>query len=397
MTGRSDTPRLVVGLVGLGYRPHRTASDKNFMRDLAHALAEEGRCRPLVLGLGGPRTTGWDEGPSSAVAFEIVPRPLHRTPQRDTEPVHHKHGPVREYVERTASLAPVLSWVLRHKRTDGMSHVHLFDNLGPATPFAFAASGVTHSVSLFSSTGLSDDPRRRALWLSSLRGATSVIVPNEALRSALRAAGLRRVEVVPWTTRGRRDTLLRQPGNAERVVWSGPLQGTTEAEVERAADVLRRCGCDPGIDAEMWPKPEHAEWVSAIAAAHRVPVRVVETPFPGALRDASVLVSPVLREGAVVAPPLTWIEAVDEGCIVVTTDCGGIPADLLDSGWVTASRSPDPSSLAQVVLEALRRRKHLGDPPRTSIRDVSRAYEGVWERGQVPRARRVLRGERGGV
>jgi len=110
----------------------------------------------------------------------------------------------------------------------------------------------------------------------------------------------------------------------------------------------------PDVDVEVWPKPEYVSEYSTIAATRHIPLHVPGAAFLDDLSQVRVLVSPVPGSDYIVAPPLTWLEAVASGCTVVTTPCRGLPAPLLEGGGVVVARDRSVPALQAAVAAAWR-------------------------------------------
>lgn len=355
----STTPNrgnCAVILVGIAYYPAKSPSDKIFMRDVACAAREDYGMDVRVVSIA--ETRRWVATPPQTSDSDLeptyVPRPFHKvTAVTSGSLAHRRHGAVREYAEKTSavlSLAPVLA---RLRGSSGARYVHFFDNLGPAAGVVARSVGLRAGVTLLASNGSSRSLARRAYWRASFVGVHDVVAGSEELARDLAENGVRVRAVIPWAA----SVVAREPSvpfSARRkVVWAGPLQCSAGDELRLAAATMASLAGDvPDSEPEVWPKPEFASTYSQIAQAYRVPVRVPGSGFLDDLSRVRVLVSPVPGSGCIVAPPLTWLEAVESGAVVVTTPCRGLPAPLVEGGGVVVAKDRSAPALRDAILAA---------------------------------------------
>lgn len=370
-------------LVGLNYRPGWTASDKNFMRGLVSASVAEG-LQPIVLSIG--RVDGVLAeavgGERHATVYSLA-RPLHpRRPGAEMTPSAHRHFHERrliEYAERVLcclALRRRIAWAARRHQAVA---VHYFDNLGPG--MRFAAGRLPSALTLIGSTGSRENLVRRALWRTSLGRIDSLVCGSVELAESVPAVCRNRVTVIPWAAADAfepADAALA-PRDRSLVVWSGPLQGGTERELRVALEAMRLARRSaPEMDLRIWPKPEYAAGVEATVGA--CGGAVVESPgrgFAARLREARILVSPVMSAQTVVGPPLTWLEAVACGVTVVSTPCLGVSRELLESGAIVLAESTSVESVARAIVQAWETQVPW-PVSLPSIEDAAKAYAMVW-------------------
>jgi len=345
-------------LVGIAYYPAKSASDKTFLREVALAAEEDHGIDVRVVSIA--ETRQWIATPPQTCdarpPLVYSPRPFHAvTEETRGSLAHERHGALREYAERTSAalaLAPVLT---RLRAESGARYVHFFDNLGPAAGAVARVVGLRSGVTLLSSNGSSNSLMRRVYWRASFIGTHDVVAGSDELARDLLQSGVRVRAVIPWAAsvdpRG-----ATAPYSARRkLVWAGPLQCSSAGELRLAlAPMSDLADSMPDVAAEVWPKPEYVCEYSAIAETYGVPVRVPGAAFLDELSQVRVLVSPVPGSEYIVAPPLTWLEAVSCGCTVVTTPCRGLPAPLVEAGAVIVARDRSVPALNEAIATAWR-------------------------------------------
>jgi hypothetical protein len=343
-------------LVGIAYYPAKSASDKTFMRDVAHAAREEHGLDVRVVSIA--ETRNWVATPpqrsDSTLEPTYAPRPFHRvTAVTQGSLAHRRHGAVRDYAEKTStvlSLGPVLA---RLRDSSGARYVHFFDNLGPTTGLVARSLGLRAGVTLLSSHGNSRSIARRAYWRASFLGVHDIVAGSDELARDLRRSGVRVRAVIPWAASVEPAAAFTPFSARRKVVWAGPLQCSAADELGLTAAAMATLPrALPDAEPEVWPKPEFVSAYSKIAQAFALPVHVANSGFLDDLSRVKVLVSPVPSSDYIVAPPLTWLEAVESGCVVVTTPCRGLPTQLVESGGIVVARNCSVPALNEAIAKA---------------------------------------------
>jgi hypothetical protein len=346
---------MTVVLVGLAYYPCRSASDKNFMRDVAIAASRDHGVDLVLVSVAENR--GWAPPAGERDAFAdifFVPRPFHSARRDSTGTLAHpRHGRLREYAERTVAAVALIPLLRRLRDDRGARYVHFFDNLGPGAAVAARSLGLRCGVTILGSNTAERRGLRRVFWRASTTGVHDVVAGSEALRDELEGDGVAVRDVIPW---GPSRTLMPHgPAYAERktVVWTGPLgsSGPFEARLTARAMALARRRL-PEMRPCVWPKPEYVHEYTAIARESGVDVETPGRDFLRMLGEAKILVSPVADAASLVRPDLTWLEAAQLGATVVTTPCRGLDDTLIRAGSVVVAAELSVVALADAIVQA---------------------------------------------
>ena len=373
-------------LVGLAYAPLKPASDKTFMRDVVQAVAAAGRLRPIVLSVTSCAQVVAQRcgasGEDCLVPIFMRPRAMHPAEPPCDRPsalgrADRRHPPAREYLERSLTCLRIWRFARWAKRRYGVRHVHFFDNLGPLMAPAVARAGLTCGATMHASTGDASSRSRPSLWRASLRHVDSVVAGSDDMGALLESCGVHVDTVIPWGPSPRPGLELPPATERDLVVWAGPVQGMRERELELAAQAMRAAAdAVDGMRLEVWPKPSAVRYLE-IAKRHGIPGTVHEDAFLDELPRIRVLVSPTPSPDVVVAPPLTWLEAIQAGAIVVTTPCRGIPRELLEAGRMVVASGRTPTDLRDAIVRAWEGEPRDGDHRWTS-QDAALRYEELW-------------------
>lgn len=357
-------------LVGVGLFRHRVAGDKNFFTRLIPLLAPS--CESIdVLSVNDAFGRQHEEMNGCVVTYHNVGRAFHFgdrgrffSGQGTLLDYHHKHKPFQEMCEillTTIRQIPRLRRIVRDHQVDV---VHFMDNMGPSMRLAKNVLGgpmVTHSAMAY-------DPRGRCYKryiLLSMASLDKIIPYSEAYARKLEEMGIdpRRMEVIRWGVEPKQSELSDEkkaqvraaygvPPDARLLLWSGFIQQIGERDFRAAVELARRVTeVRPNCRFIFAFKPSsfRVEFKELESAAIRVATNVEH--FAELVEAADMFYSPLVRSDLIVAPPLTWLEAMSVGTPVITTAAGGVDEVVKhgETGFVARSFS----ELANVVTEAI--------------------------------------------
>jgi glycosyltransferase involved in cell wall biosynthesis len=341
-------PRVL--FIGAGYFPRRTAGDKNFFVDLVRALA--GRLpRVAVLSVNDlPPGRSVQETPHGPVPLWNVRRALHRghgeryfREAGGTWSYHHLHGPVRETIERHLTLIALRPRLAALVRTEGIDVIHFMDNFGPAMAWLRRELGTV----AVTATALRYDPGRGGVYRryldASFRALDGVACLTDAYREILAELGVaeERLATLRWgpapefaVDAARRAAAGARYGigpGTPLFLWAGFVQQVAHDSLLATHALARTLTARvPDLHFVFALKPESWREEFRALAGDRIHVESACPDFPALLARADCLVSPVLRAGSTVAPPLTWIEAMALGTPVATTAALGVSEAIAD-------------------------------------------------------------------
>ena len=367
---------LNVLMFGTGYFPRRTAGDKNFFVDLVSALRSRLGGLAILSVNDGPSEPTTQDTPGGPVPIWNVRRALCRgNPERyfheagGTWSYHHHHRPLREAIERQLTVASLRRRLVDLTRSAGVDVVHFIDNFGPAMPWIRQQlPGVAVTA-----TALRYDPRGKAYRHyigASFRGLDGVACLTDAYRGILAAIGVRAetLATLRWgpapsfaVSPARRDAVTQHFGLATEAplfLWTGFLQQVAAESLHESAALARALvGQAPDLHFAFVFKPESWRDEFRALAGERIHVEAGSADFLALLARADCLVSPVVRTGSTVAPPLTWIEAMALGTPVATTAALGVDETVTsgENGIV----APTTAALEAPLLQLLSARTRL--------------------------------------
>lgn len=396
-----------VVLVGVNFTPRRATGDKNFWAALLPLLAGH-LDRISIVSIRDEEVPGERLQIDDCVVDIRYVRPALRERGGDRSrgiPLLHwrggSHPRLAGLISKqvvTRHVSAELAAVLRERPG---SRVHLMDNFGPANHL-LARTARRHGAAV-SVSAIAYERRGRRVYDSFLRlsyraKGLHVVALSRGLEARLRglAAGPRHVSRIPWgvrpaapvTDEARRAARERLGLHPDRpvVLWAGFIQQVREPDFKlahRLATTAHGAGLDAAFVFAFKPETFRPEY-SALHAPDKG-ILVFPTPvetFRDAMAAADLLLSPIEDRDCIVAPPLTWIEAMSSGLPVVTTDVPGA-SELVEHG-TTGFLAGDERDLGERLAEACGAYGAMRDACRAKVAadynldTIKQAYLTLW-------------------
>jgi glycosyltransferase involved in cell wall biosynthesis len=348
-----------MAFIGVGYFPSRMTSEKNFFLDLISRL--RGNVDDvIVLSINDQDAPEFSQGTlHGPVPVYNFKRPFHWNAARryyrqlnGIHAYHHRHGVVREMVEKFTCL-----WVhLRRIRAIMDAHrvdvVYFMDNFGFGMRYLRRVLGIK---TVFVASNY--DPRGRLynrMQKLFLGGLDLVVTYSAAYKQILAEIGVdgRKVKLLHWgidstaiaplSPNAKADTrrIHGVPEGRRLVLWTGYIQQIQERDfflTVEVANALR--GRRDDVEFIFCFKPETYKPQYSKAGGPGVRVIRGTADFRSLLGAADLLISPTYKMASTVSPPLTWAEAMAMGVPVLTTSVKGAEEIIDDgvSGFITRS------------------------------------------------------------
>ncbi|MGI0132387.1 MAG: glycosyltransferase family 4 protein [Thermoplasmata archaeon] len=289
-------------------------------------------------------------------------------------------GAITNYGSKLLTLPRVIRAVREKAHDQHADVVHFVDNLGPAVwPFVARLE-----IPAFASA-ITYDPRYvfyDSFLRASFEGFSGVGATSDTFRERLVEIGLprRRLRTVRWGAdpneyvpapdRAALKAKLGLPPTTPLVFWAGYIQQITEADFRlayRAVVEARRTV--PELVAYFCFKPAHFRPSFHDLSGPNIRLVGDGASFALARSAADLFLSPVTRGRSILAPPLTWVEAMMQGLPILTTPCGAA-SEILDHG--RAGEAVEWDRLSARIVELVRDPTRLSDL-RTRARDWAAA------------------------
>ena len=334
-----------VMLVGVGFFPRAMAGDKNFWIRIAPLLQERG-ARLVALSINDK--TGSEET-SGGLKIINLKRSFHLgNPERffssigDAVDYKHKHHRAADSLELLLTAARNLRAIRSTIQAEGTQVVHFMDNMGPA--MRFLKSRIPEAIFTNSQIRYNGGRMYDAYVRASMLGLDATVAYSDSCRQLLIKAGLppKQIQVIRWgvkpdevepdpqRTQATRSELGVLEGE-NLILWSGIISHIQGPEFEAGVSAARDIAAGrPDCRFVFSFKPLCFSPKFKRFEAERVSVRGDIYDFQAALAAADFFYSPTHKPDAHVAPPLTWIEAMNFGAPVITTRTPGVEEVIED-------------------------------------------------------------------
>lgn len=353
---KNEHSKLRVLLIGIGYFPYRVTGDKNFFVQLAPIIAEH-LDNLVILSINDQKEESCTQlSKKDNITIFNLGRSLHLRDKKrfygregNLRYYHHFHRPVQEIIERYVTLylsLPKISTIITNYRIDV---IQFMDNCGPSMNLIkrkFKKQTVCYSAMAYIPRGLFYD-RYLTYCFKNLdyvvpysqaykRKLVELGLPESTLRVIRWGVDIPRSEISENEKRRVKCSLGCRP-DVKLVLWSGFIQQVEEEEFYQALNLA------VGIVKEFdtWEflftfKPEGYKKRYALAEKRGIKIRTNIQDFLTLLESVDLFFSPIRSLNSIVAPPLTWLEAMARKTPIISTRVGGV-GEIIDdriSGFV---------------------------------------------------------------
>ena len=399
-------------LVGLNYTPRRGTSDKNFWSALVPKVAENLdrvtviSVRPETIGRETMRVGGCELETRYIDPALFAPGGVIQIGGRRSTPRGGSYRRTIGLIEKQLVVRRIVSELATILGDRPAQAVHLMDNFGPGN--RLIARAVRKHGARLSVTSIAYERRGRRLYdrflqLSYASRDLRVVALSHRLRARLRDLGVSAEAIthIPWgvapghvALSGDRDEARRKAGIPPQVpvfLWAGFIQQVREADFELAyklATESRARGLEATFVFAFKPetfRPSYGPLDRPDAGVRVMPTAPEE--FAAVVAASDALFSPIFDRDCIVAPPLTWIEAMAAGLPVLTTDVPGAE-ELIDVGK-TGYLASDEEQLIERLFLLADDHTRMTEACRAKVEadynldDIGQAYLAFWFRETV--------------
>ena len=176
------------------------------------------------------------------------------------------------------------------------------------------------------------------------------------------------------------------------VLWSGPLQGTTEEDFLFSIEIAKKViSAQKNVLFVFTFKIDYRK--SEYMAFENNNLKVIETSqeeFVSLLSISHLFLSPITNRNRTVAPPLTWIEAMMFSVPIVTTPVDGVDEIVRDN--VNGIVGSDISNISKKIINTLKnneKMKLFSEKAKErvtneyNIKNIAKEYIQLWKKGVV--------------
>lgn len=250
-------------------------------------------------------------------------------------------------VEKFIDGLKVSSLIKRINENGYFSHVHLMDNFGLANREIGKGNNYRVSVSAVSYKGISEIIYDRFLRLSYSSKDLIVVTYSASYREKLKSLGIPAEKIIhiPWGIKIDKEANFIDKNEAKKklslpldrslFLWAGYIQQIQKKDLMFAYEIARKA-IEKGLKASFYfaLKPESVD--EAVLRLNGPQKDILfkltsKNEFLNLMRAADIFFSPISNKKIILAPPLTWLEALKEGLPILTTRAGGVE-EVIENG-----------------------------------------------------------------
>ena len=334
-------------LVGLDFQNKKSSGDKNFWVDLISLLAH--RLKRIDILSIRKETEKKQEFLINGCRINIkflLPRLLENPEAAREKKFFWKSGTFPSWlgiIEKTIGIKQIIQELLSLKEKNPFQHVHFMDNFGFGNRLISRAIRMPVTVSAMAYQGKKPEYIYNSyLRLSYDAPYFKIVAYNDTLRNKLIEIGIdsKKVYSIPWGVyiNNRRivsdsekagiKSKLNIPSNRPLILWSGYIQQIQREDFLYSYNIAKKA-LKNGLQATFFFafKPESFERPFTKLMGldnNKIIVKATDIEeFQNLIRCCDVFFSPILNKRVVLAPPLTWIELLNNGVPIITTPVPG--------------------------------------------------------------------------
>ncbi len=368
--------------IGCGYFPFRVSGDKNFFLQLLPKLSRD--INITIMSVNDMKNVSYQEAINNQIKIYNISRPLHITSHKRFKYINgacksynHQHKIYQEIPEKFLSLWLNKNLLRNIIKKHKIEIVLFMENFGPAMIWVKKRFPKLYVCCV----GMNYNPRSK-LYNQYLRycfgNIDKVIVYTTTYKQKLMEIGVnpQKVHMIRWGVnilpeeiasfgKGRiRRKYIAKP-DKKMILWSGFIQQIQKADFMATIAFAKKFYRNHrDVEFVFALKPEFGSKKYLEQSSEGVKVISNIENFRNLLQSADIFLSPVLKTNSIVAPPLTWIEAMSYGLPILTTEVGGVDEIVVHNktGFVVK----DYKHLEMGLLKALATMKHKGEEIRRS-------------------------------
>jgi len=226
-------------------------------------------------------------------------------------------------------------------------HIHLMDNFGPANRIIVNSTRASVSVSAVTYRGLNKLIYDIFIKISYDINKLKIICRSVAFAKKLQSIGIAhdRILHIPWGIKidkiASRENRLKMkqklsfPNNMPLYLWSGYIQPHGPKDF-LAAYQTAKIALEKGLNAIFYfafnLESINNKIIKLNDPTNRIYVQATNNnEFLDLMKAADIFYSLIENKNAILAPPLTWIEALGHGLPILTSMAGGVE-EIIDAG-----------------------------------------------------------------
>ncbi len=250
-------------------------------------------------------------------------------------------------VEKVLNSRRILKELKKIYQEEPYAHIHIMDNMGFTNRIIAGKAPSAVSVSAMAYQGRRERIYHKYLLLSYKHRNITVVPYSYSFAKKLQQIGIAKDKIkhIRWGVKVKKEDGYKYKERYKKKIgldtdkplflWAGYIQQIGPKDFILAYDSAKKALKD-GLPATFFfafKREEKAkEFRNLNNAKQGIIVRATKVEEFALLRKAAdVFYSPVYNKKVILAPPLTWIEALNEGSPIVTTDVPGAD-EIVDNG-----------------------------------------------------------------
>jgi len=338
-------------LIGINYSPRRSSGDKNFWVDIIQEISKfTNRITIVSIRRSSQLTESFSVNNCSITIHYISPKFLESPSNNYTwKRIFWNGGAFPRglgVVEKLLNTRSILKVLYRLHNEHPYDHIHLMDNFGFGNPLIAANAHTCVSVSAMAYQGGKQNQFYNLfLKLCYFHSNLTVVPYSNSYKDKLVNIGVnaKRICRIHWGVVPTNQTKSTRPDEKPIILWTGYIQQIKRDDFMYALQIAKRA-IHQGIQASFFFafKPESFEDGFEQYHNPEVGITVKSTTvqeFTELKNKVSIMFSPVIGMSTILAPPLSWLEMLNAGIPIVTTDAPGASEAIIDglTGYIARS------------------------------------------------------------
>ncbi len=359
-------------LIGMNYRPIRTSGDKNFWVDLIQEIScNFTRITVISVRQNSQPTESLKINNCLVTINYIRPKFLESPDATYTWKSLFWNGGAFPrglgVIEKLLNVKSILHMLHNIMIEHPYDHIHLMDNFGFGNPLIATSTRTSVSVSAMAYQGKKHNFLYNMFLKACYSHSNLTVVPysscykEKLVNLGLSAEKLCHIHwgVRPYSQADKTKSLKKHLA----ILWTGYIQQINREDFFFALRIAKSA-VQQGINASFIfafkPESFEASFQQYNDPENRITIKSTSVQeFSELRKNVSILFSPVVSKSTILAPPLSWLEMLNSGIPIVTTDVPGASEAVIDG--VTGCIAKSDQELVSALFKAVDNHKVMGN------------------------------------
>jgi hypothetical protein len=390
--------------IGINYQQKRSSGDKNFWIDIIQQVSiQVSRITILCIRDDFQQTESFKINECDIIIHYIKPKLLESPDTKHTwKRIFWNGGAFPRgfgVIEKILNVRSILKKLHRLHLEHPYDHIHLMDNFGFGNPLIAANAHTSVSVSAMAYQGGKYNLIYNLFLKLCYSHANLTVVPySMCYKEKLVNIGLsvKRICHIHWGVIPSNQTKANRPAEKPLILWTGYIQQIKRVDFLYALRIAH-LAIEQGIQASFYfafkPESFEAGFEQCHDPENGITVKTTTVQeFAELRKNVAIMFSPVVGRSTILAPPLSWLEMLNAGVPIVTSDVPGASEAVIDG--VTGCIANTEEELVSALFNVVGNYKVMGDSCRQhisknyDIESCTQQYLELWgglvtQRGQL--------------